>query len=213
MGHATTPPLKNSFPIERHGRMYDVSVLPIISPVPIAADSSVSREVLRAVFTEASASWRMLTEVRFKLLALLPPISALALFAIVSPTGALANVSTPVRVVAAGFGLFITLGLWVYDRRNDELYNELISRARRAEFELGIDTGVFRGRPKPRPIRKGRIKVHERLVPLAKTLNLISGPEDRVSVIKHGIALRIVYGTVLAAWFLAGVSAAFGWVP
>lgn len=155
----------------------------------------------------------MLTEVRFKLLALLPPLSALALFAIVSPAGALAQASTPVRVGAAGFGFFITLGLWVYDRRNDELYNELVSRGRRAEFELGIGTGVFRGRPKPRAIGKGQVKVHKRLVPLATWLDLVSGPEDPISVIKHGMALRMIYGIVLVAWFLAGVAAAFGWVP
>ncbi|MDR7081040.1 hypothetical protein J2X01_000309 [Arthrobacter ginsengisoli] len=213
MVRATTPPLEDSLPVERHGRMYGVSILPIISPVPISADSSVSREVLRMTLTEASASWRMLTEVRFKLLALLPTISALALFAIVSPAGALADANTPVRVAAAGFGFFITLGIWIYDRRNDELYNELISRARRAEFELGIDTGVFRGRPKPRAIRKGNIQVHVRLVPLAKRLKLIKSPKDPISVINHGIAVQIIYGSVLAAWVLAGVSAAFGWVP
>lgn len=115
MSRTTTPPLEDdagdSTLGDRHGRMYGVSGLPVISPAPVAADASVSREVLRAVLTEASASWRMLTEVRFKLLALLPPISALALFAIVSPTGALANANTTARVAAAGFGLLITLGL------------------------------------------------------------------------------------------------------
>ena len=34
-------------------------------------------------------------------------------------------------------------GLWIYDTRNNELYDELISRGRRIEAELGIHTGAY----------------------------------------------------------------------
>lgn len=47
------------------------------------------------------------------------------------------------------FGFLITLVLYIYDGRNSEFYDDLISRGRRIEEELGIDTGQFRGRLKP----------------------------------------------------------------
>lgn len=198
---------------DRKNRAYKCSDLSVLTPVPIVANDEVSRKVLLAELNEAATAWRMLTDVRFKLLALLPPISALALTAIVSPKGILEEADRPVRVAATVFGFLVVLGLRVYDRRNDDLYDDLLSRARRAEYELGIDTGVFRGRKKPDPVWNGLFKVPGWLTKPAKWADLIGNEGDAVSIIKHGIALKIVYGTVLAAWFLAGVSAAVGWVP
>jgi hypothetical protein len=198
---------------DRNNRMYRCSDLPVLTPIPIVADDAVSRMVLLSELNEAATAWRMLTDVRFKLLALLPPVSALALTAIVSPKGVFEEADSPVRVAAAAFGFLVVLGLRIYDRRNDDLYNDLISRARRAEYELGIDTGVFRGRRKPGPLWNGRFKIPRRLTALAMRADLIGGEGDAVSIVKHGIALKMVYGTVLAAWLLAGVSAAAGWVP
>jgi hypothetical protein len=198
---------------DRNKRQYKCSDLPVLSPVPVAADDEVSRKVLLSEQNEAAAAWRMLTDVRFKLLALLPPVSALALAAIVSPKGIMEEADPPVRVAAAAFGFLVVLGLRIYDRRNDDLYDDLISRARRAEYELGIDTGVFRGRKKPDPVWNGRVKIPGWLTKPAKRVDLIGAKGEPVSIVNHGIALRLVYGTVLAAWFLAGVSAAVGWVP
>ena len=69
--------------------MYTCSELPVLTPVPVVTDDADSRKVLLSELNEAAAAWRMLTDVRFKLLALLPPVSALALTAIVSPKGVL----------------------------------------------------------------------------------------------------------------------------
>lgn len=194
--------------------MYKASEPPVLAPVPIATDDAASRTVLLSELNEASAAWRMLTDVRFKLLALLPTISALALAAIVSPKGVLEGVDRPVRVAAAAFGFLVTLGLRIYDRRNDAFYTDLISRASRAEFELGVDTGVFLGRKKPRPLWTGRVKVSRGFfVRVAKGFDLIAAKDEALSVVKHGVALKLVYGTMLMAWCLAGISAAAGWVP
>jgi hypothetical protein len=198
---------------DRKNRMYKSSTLPVLTASPISSGDEHARTLLLAELNEAATAWHMLTDVRFKLLALLPPISALALTAIVTSKGVLEGASAPVRVAAAAFGFLVVLGLKIYDSRNDELYNELISRARRAEFELGIDTGVFRGRKKPSPLRRGRLKVPSVLSPIAKWADLTDGEGRTLTVVKHGIALKIIYGTVLTAWFLAGVSAAVGWVP
>ena len=80
------------------------------------------------------------------------------------------------------FGLSITLGLWIYDRRNNELYDDLISRARRIETELRIDTGQFLGRRQPgHPL------------------------------INHSNAVNLIYLTVFAGWLFALLAAALGW--
>lgn len=144
-------------------------------PGGVTADE---RAVLLAVYDQVGASWRMLTDVRFKLLALLPPIAAVALIAVVADAGPFEGLNTWVRVGLAAFGLLATVGLWVYDHRNDELYDELISRGRRLEFELGVHTGVFLGRPGSQ--RRG---------------------------VNHGTATRIVYGVVMMAWLAAGAYA------
>ena len=134
--------------------------------------------MLLAVYDQLGASWRMLTDVRFKLMALLPPIAAVALVAVVTEAGPFAGLDKWVRVGLAGFGLLTTVGLAVYDHRNDELYNDLISRGRRLEFELGVHSGVFMGRPGSQ--RRG---------------------------LNHGTATRIVYWGVMAAWIAAAVYA------
>ena len=48
------------------------------------------------------------------------------------------------------FGLVVVVALAVYDQRNSQLHDELISRGRRLEEELGVLVGQFRGRPKSR---------------------------------------------------------------
>jgi hypothetical protein len=164
----------------------DVTRMHKTSELPVLADEAVipaenRRQVLLAEYAEAAAAWRMLTDVRFKLLGLVPAVSALGLTGVVSTKGPLEGTATAVRVAAAVFGFLVVLALWMYDTRNSELYDDLISRGRRTEQELGIHTGVFRGRLAPRR-------------------NLVS----------HGPALTLVYGVVLAAWALAGVAAAFG---
>ena len=161
-------------------RAYETSISPVIDDAA-GLRTDARQQVLLAEYSEASAAWRMLTDVRFKLLALIPTVSAFALVAVVSPKGLLEGTTTVVRVSAALFGFLVVGGLAVYDSRNSELYNDLISRGRRTETELGIHTGVFRGRPLPK--RK---------------------------LVAHGPALKIVYGVVLLAWLLAGVAAAWG---
>jgi hypothetical protein len=169
---------------ERSGRHYETSLLPVLARTPVALQDEAAQRVLLAELTEAAGGWRMLTDVRFKLLALVPPISALALTGIVSSAGPLQGAGRWTRVGAACVGFLVVLALFVYDRRNNALYNDLISRARRAEYELGVDTGVFRGRKEPRN-----------------------------PWISHGWAQWTVYLVVLGAWLAVGLAAAFGLVP
>jgi hypothetical protein len=67
----------------------------------------------------------------------------------------------------------------MYDHRNDELYDELISRGRKIEEELGIVHGIFKGR-------------------------LIADKRDKIfkRIMNHGRALEMIYSSVLIGWCL-----------
>ncbi|MEM9231899.1 MAG: hypothetical protein AAGB10_20080 [Pseudomonadota bacterium] len=143
----------------------DYHVLKDIGTVPSAAD----RALLLHLYDEVGTQWRDLHAMRFKLLGLLPLVSV-GLFSFGAAT--VDNLPRALgAALVAGLGLLVTQGLHVYDRRNSELYDDLISRGRRIEAELGIDVGVYRGRK--RPARSG---------------------------INHGVATGTIYWSVKLAW-------------
>ena len=79
------------------------------------------------------------------------------------------------------FGLVVTAALSIYERRNSELYDDLISRRRHLEHHLGATSGVFLGRLGGRwPVR-------------------------------HDTALFLIYGATLLAWVLAFAAVTVGW--
>ena len=41
------------------------------------------------------------------------------------------------------------IGIRIYDRKNDPIYDDLISRGRKLAEELHVDTGIFRGCRRP----------------------------------------------------------------
>ena len=49
-------------------------------------------------------------------------------------------------VVVCVLGFLVTLGIFIYDRRSEVSYNELISRGRKIEGEPGVHTAIFQGR-------------------------------------------------------------------
>jgi len=145
------------------------------SPLPTLAgqmQTSPQQELLLSLYGEICSSWRMLTDVRFKLLGFVPVVSGLILLNLLTnnPQGP----SALARSLISVFGLLITLALLVYEKRNTGLYNELISRGRKIEEELGIDTGHFRGRP-----------------------------EATSRFIRHDAAINLIYGASLAGWLTA----------
>jgi hypothetical protein len=130
-------------------------------------------DVLDMLYGEVCSAWRTLVDVRFKLLALVPAVSGVAIAKLIEKSD-----TSSWLALAAVAGLFVTLGIFVYDRRNSALHDDLISRGRRIESELGVSTGLFLGRrEEPRPY------------------------------LRHDAALYLVYGTVAAAWIAAAVAA------
>ncbi len=156
-------------------REYRASPLPVMRSHGPNAGQTVDREdqILLAIYETAVGGWTTLTDVRFRLLGLLPAVSVIVWAQLLGEPSLRRDLAALVGLAVGVAGLLVSLGIWAYDRRNNELYNEMVSRARRVETELGVDTGVFRGRPAPE--RK---------------------------TISHGPATRLVYGTVIAGWLL-----------
>ena len=137
-------------------------------------DGAPREEVLLKLYGEVCGSWRALVDVRFKLLGLVPAVSVAVLAALLLRRPA--DGPDPVAgLIIALFGLMVTGAITVYDQRNSQLHDELISRARRIEHELGIAVGQFLGRPKP------------------------------WRFVNHGVALAAIYGAAATAWTAAAM--------
>lgn len=100
------------------------------------------REALLKEYGEVASNFRTLTDIRFRLLTLLP-IAAAATAAF--KTDAL----SPGRLPLSLFGLAATIGLVTYNARNDQLYDALVGRAADIERSLRLQDGSFANRPTP----------------------------------------------------------------
>jgi hypothetical protein len=133
------------------------------------------QDLLLALYNEICASWRALVDVRFKLLGLVPAVSLALLAALLSRKAPGEGLSDAGGVVVSLLGLTATVALMIYDQRNSQLHDELISRARRIESELKVDVGQFRGRP------------------------------GSWRFVQHDVALLMVYGGTCLAWLSAAI--------
>jgi hypothetical protein len=102
---------------------------------------------LIAEYAEVNSNFRLLTDIRFKLLAFLPLVVAIAATA----TGAIRTGSDPrqsaTMLGVSLFGLVVTVALVTYNARNDQIYVWLVERGARIERELGLPDGSFAHRP------------------------------------------------------------------
>jgi hypothetical protein len=104
------------------------------------------RDALLKEYGEVVGNFRLLTDIRFKLLALLP-IAAAAATAVLSAGGG-RDAAAEVRALALSlFGLLVTVALATYNDRNDQLYDRLVGRAASIEWQLGLPDGAFANRP------------------------------------------------------------------
>jgi hypothetical protein len=132
---------------DRNNRAYKGTTLPtLLDGVDYATPEN--RELLLKLYEASCANWRQLVEVRFKLLGLVPTVSLALLAVVFGGDDPGKGLTATQKLVIAAVGLLVTVGLWIYDHRNSALHDDLISRARKIEEELKVDTGVFRGRLK-----------------------------------------------------------------
>jgi Putative peptidoglycan binding domain len=153
---------------------YTPSGLPVLTGT---VDDTKRTQILLALYGEVCNDFRMLTDVRFKLLGLVPTISIAVLISLLSqkPDEKLSPCS---QMGISIFGLLITIGIAIYNKRNTELYKDLVLKGLRIEEELGIDTVQFRGRIKP-----------------------VS------SWVNHDISMKIIYHTAIVGWIIVMMAA------
>jgi hypothetical protein len=165
---------------DREDRAYKTTDLPTIREGGAAPADR--RDLLLKLYDQTCITWRALIDVRFKLLALVPTLSLISLATVFGMGDAAKHIFPQLRLLFAVLGLIVTTGLLIYDLRNSQLHDDLISRGRKIEDELWVDTGVFRGRK----VAKG--------------------------LIKHDNATILIYGSALIAWISAIWISALAWI-
>ena len=113
-------------------------------------------DIALAEYKEVVAQFRALTDIRFKLLTYLP-LGTVAAAVFVSNGSQIID-----QPAVAAFALVATVCIATYDKRNDQHYDELVSRAAELEREdLGLKHGSFSYRPQSW-LRYGRVPVEHR---------------------------------------------------
>ena len=151
----------------RANRNYKSSPLPTLKEGIAITEN---KDLLIALYGQVCTAWEDLVGVRFKLLGLVPTVSLALLATILTTKGIGEGLDLPSKLIISSLGFFSTFALYVYDHRNSVLHDDLISRGRKIEEELSIDTGIFRGRLKSE------------------------------CIFKHDIAINIIYYASMIAW-------------
>ena len=144
---------------------------------------------LRLDYEQTNEQIRTLTDIRFKLLAFVPTLTGAAVALLTKST----NSATALAVGL--LGLFVTLGIVFYERRNTVIYRAAIRRARHLEDTLNLPRstdgegkgGLFNETPGP-PVLFEKSR-------LFKMLTQAPGLE-----VWHERGLALVYGTALGGW-------------
>ena len=142
------------------------------------------RNALSTEYGEVCSNFRTLTDIRFKLLGLLPIATAVAIALKVDHIDGRS-------FVFSLFGLIATIGLVTYNTRNDELYDELVRRAAYIERSLGLADGAFANRP--------RASLKFRLF----------GIHGRVD---HRVGIGTIYLASIAVWLFLVLTSLSAWL-
>jgi len=161
---------------------------PLELEAPRGDDPLVTGEDQRSLdYEQVVGIIELLTDVRFKLLALVPTVSGAAVGLLAS-----ADLAPGAQVVLATLGFVVTVGIVFYEQRNTQFYNNAIGRAEYLEREMGFgaapgdrEGGYFRSRTR-------RPRKFFGVVPM-----------------RHDRALGLIYASVLGAWAFAAVAAIF----
>lgn len=163
-------------------------------------------EKLLADYDQVHQTFRMLTDIRFRLLGLVPTVSG-AVIGLLSATALGVTLEPIARLFVGGLGFVVTLGLVIYDLRNSQIYAAVIHRGKFLELALNLPPTeqpavispaltllpALDARPGGIFIRRGKVVTRFLGVP-----------------IKHDQGTGLVYASVLAAWGFAAVGGVLG---
>jgi len=133
---------------------------------------------LRLDYEQTTQLYRALVDIRFKLLAVVPAVSGIAVgfFAQRPPAEALLSLGT--------LGLLATSGVILYELRNTQLHAAVLRRAQELEQRLALPA-LLGG-------REHGGAYSERPAPMVKLFGVVDAT--------HRHALALVYGTSFGAW-------------
>lgn len=180
---------------------------------------------IKMEYEQVNENIRMLADIRFKLLALVPPLGGVAIFVLskmAEPERVQASLAPPLNGVGifvlsgmaapepvtpvqlalvclvATLGFLATLGITFYDQRNSELYNALGGRANYLEHVADLQ----KNRDLDAPSADGQF--------LGKpgAGRLLFGIQ--ALLMKHDRGLALIYGPMLGAWFFPIIYSALG---
>ena len=167
-----------------------------------------------ADYEETMRMFHLLSDIRFKLLALVPTLAGIGV-------ALLQGQAAQVQLGVGLLGFFSTLGIVFYDQRNTQFYNNAVGRARELEHLLALDAfdeghttgGVLSERAdKPRrlfvfrnvPESRSREGGSGKLARFSRIPNVVRG--GGVDMV-HDRGLALVYSSALAAWVFLVVDA------
>ena len=168
------------------------------------------RDALSKEYGEVCQNFRTLTDIRFRLLTLLPIATAAA--AAFKGDGTVGG-----SFVLPLFGLLATIGLVTYNTRNDQLYDYLVGRAACIERSLGLADGAFANRPAVWLSFRLLDIDHEKLLALVaqrvsdgRVLRRIEAMLTAKWEVDHRTAVSTIYWASIVVWLfllLASLSA------
>jgi hypothetical protein len=170
----------------------------------IGSNLRVPFEVVQLDYTQTGEQIKMLTDIRFKLLAFVPPIVGAGVTLLSSKAASTAGDHILIGSIGV-LGFLLTLGIVLYDFRNSQLYNAQIHRAKVLERVLGC---IKSGNEKLWPVPSiGGGKAYG--TPGSHGLTATGGVHNQRAIalgsilgqrIAHGPALSLVYAVALGAW-------------
>ena len=136
-------------------------------------------ERLKADYSESAAHFRVLADVRFKLLAIAPALVGLGF-----GTLAKADATPQLEIGLGSMGWLVTVGLIAYELRNTQLYDATRQRLQTLEARMGFPSTHSADQSPPGGVHLDR--------PSRMTF--------RGVLVFHDRALAIIYGTSLGGW-------------
>ena len=142
---------------------------------------------LKFEYEQTITTWRMLADIRFKLLALVPAFSSIAI-AVLADSLFAKDSSIVATLLVALIGFLITIGIVFYDQRNSQLSNQAYFHAKELERQMQLPlNGALSSRP-------------------GRTLSTFG------IKIWHDRGLALIYGSVLSGWLFLIVYAGALWL-
>jgi hypothetical protein len=151
---------------------------------------------LRLDYDQTQQTFRLLSDIRFRLLAFVPAVSA-ALITFLSSSFGKEGISPAIMFTVGLLGFFVALGIIVYELRNSELYAATIHRGKLLETVLKLPPnereydagGDLKVPPSPDQRPGGLFTQRD-----SSEARLWKVP------VKHDVGLALIYGAVLGAW-------------